>query len=128
MFVHEIMTKKVQTIDSDKTVFEACEKFQERKVGSLVVVEDEDIVGIITERDIIRKIILEKNNPLHKKVKEAMTPNIKTINSLAKIEEASDIMKKNNIKKLPVVYNNSLVGIITETDISCAINIIKKNI
>ena len=56
-----------------------------------------------------------------------MTPNLKTVRSLAKVEDAAKIMKDNNIKKLPVIYNNYLVGIITETDISFAIDIIKKN-
>jgi len=122
------MTKKVETIDSHETVFEACEKFQEYKLGSLVVVEDKIIVGIITERDVIKQIILERKNPQNTLVKDVMTPNLKTINSLAKIEEASQIMKINDIKKLPVVYNNYLVGIITESDISRAIDIMQKNI
>ena len=128
MFVHEIMTKKVETINSDSTVFEACEKFQKFNMGSLVVVDAEVIVGIITERDVIKQIILEKNNPRNTLVKNVMTPNLKTINSVAKIEEASSVMKKNDIKKLPVIYNDSLVGIITDTDISRAIDIIQKNI
>lgn len=127
MLVHEIMTKKIETIPTDITVFEACKKFQELKLGCLVVIEDEFIVGIITERDVVEQIILEKRNPRNTRVAEVMTPNLKTIHSLATIEEASNIMKKNNIKKLPVVYNNNLVGIITDTDISHAINIIKKN-
>jgi len=128
LFVHEIMTKKVETINSDSTVFEACEKFQKFNMGSLVVVDAEVIVGIITERDVIKQIILEKNNPRNTLVKNVMTPNLKTINSVAKIEEASSVMKKNDIKKLPVIYNDSLVGIITDTDISRAIDIIQKNI
>ena len=127
MLVQEIMTKKVKTIDSNKTVFDACKKFQEFGVGSLVIKEDEDIVGIVTERDVIKQIILNKKNPRNTKVKEIMTPNLKTVRSLAKVEDAAKIMKDNNIKKLPVIYNNYLVGIITETDISFAIDIIKKN-
>jgi CBS domain-containing protein len=128
LLVQEIMTKKVKTIDSDKTVFEACELFQGLKVGSLVVIYEDIIVGIITERDVIKQIILESKNPRNTLVKDIMTPNIKTIHSLAKIEEASKLMKKNDIKKLPVVYNDNLVGIITETDISRAIELIQKNL
>lgn len=127
MLVQEIMTKKIEKINLEETVLEACKKFKQYNLGSLVVQDEELIVGIITERDIILKIILENKNPKSVLVRNIMTPNIKTIHALAKIEEASEMMKENNIKKLPVVYNNNLVGILTETDISRAIKIISKS-
>ncbi len=127
MLVQDIMTKKIEKINSENTVFEACKKFKQYNLGSLVVEDDELIVGIITERDIILKIILENKNPTNTLVRDIMTPYPKTIHALAKIEEAAEIMKKNNIKKLPVIYNNNLVGMITETDISRAINLISRN-
>lgn len=121
------MTKKIETIQSHETVFEACNKYKKHNVGSLVVVKDEIIVGIITERDVIEKVVLKGKNTKITNVGEIMTPNLKTIPSLSNIEDASNLMKEYKIKKLPVVYNDNLVGIITETDISHAIQIISKN-
>ncbi len=127
MIIHEIMTKRVETIDSDELVMDACRKFKEHKLGSLIVEKGDIIVGIITERDIIDKIILNEKNPKITKVKEVMTPNLKTIDSLQTVQQAVKVMKENKIKKLPVIYNNIIVGIITENDITRAIEIIENN-
>ncbi|KYK21790.1 hypothetical protein AYK21_04540 [Thermoplasmatales archaeon SG8-52-2] len=118
MLVEEVMTRNVVTIDSNDTVYDACKTYSEIKVGSLVVMNRDMIVGIITERDIIERAILQKKNPTKTKIREIMSPHIKTIHALAPIEKAVQIMKENNIKKLPVILNNDIVGIITETDIS----------
>jgi len=128
MLVQEIMTKRIESINSDEFVIEACKKYKKHKLGSLIVMEEDTIVGIITERDVIEKIILGGRNPKLTLVKDIMTPNVKTINSLATIEEAVEIMKKYNIKKLPVVYNNIVVGIITENNITYALEIFKKSV
>jgi len=126
MLVQEIMTKKIETIKHNESVIDACNKFKEQHLGSLVVMENDTIVGIITERDIIERVILDEKNPKQTPVREVMTENVKTIESLKTIEEAVEIMKKNNIKKLPVIYNHIVVGIITEKDITHAIDMIKK--
>jgi len=122
MLVEEIMTKNVVTIDCNKTVFEACEVYSKHKVGSLVVMNKNIIVGIVTERDIIERVILQNRDPKKTKVKEIMTQGIKTVHALAPLEKAAKIMKENNIKKLPVILNNEIVGIVTETDLSRTIN------
>lgn len=127
MLVHEIMTKKVELIDSHEPVIDACKKYKELKLGSLVVKDGDMIVGIITERDIVEKIILNEKNPKNTLVKDVMTPNVKTVSSFSTLEEAVDIMKENKIKKLPVIYNHVVVGIITENDITHALEIYKKS-
>ncbi len=118
MLVEEVMTKNVVDVDCNNTVYEACKIYSDNKVGSLVVKDRDIIVGIITERDAIEKVILKNKNPKETKVSEIMTPSIKTIHALAPIEKAAKIMKENNIKKLPVILNNEIIGIITETDLS----------
>ncbi len=118
MNVEEVMTRDVVTIDSNETVFDACKIYSEIKVGSLVVMDRDIIVGIITERDIIERAILQNKVPIKTKIREIMSPNIKTVHALAPIEKAASIMKENKIKKLPVILNNNIVGIITETDLS----------
>jgi len=113
------MTKKVVAINQNATVLDACNKYRDFKVGCLVVTDDEgDCVGIATERDIIERAICRHKNPEQTKVGEIMSSKIITVQALDTLEKASKIMKENNIKKLPVVLNEELVGIITVTDIS----------
>ena len=118
MLVEEVMTKDVVTIDCNKTVFDACKIFSKLNVGSLVVMDRDIIVGIVTERDTIEKVILQDKNPKKTKIREILSPNIKTVHALAPIDKASKLMSENKIKKLPVILNNEIVGIITETDLS----------
>ncbi len=122
MLVQEVMTKDVKKIDCNESVSEACNKYHEYKVGCLVVMDKDINVGILTERDIIERVILMEKNPKTTKVREIMSSNLKTIHALAAIDQAADIMSVNKIKKLPVILNNEIVGIITVTDISRAIS------
>jgi CBS domain-containing protein len=118
MLVEEVMTKNIVSIECNKTIFNACQEYSKNKVGSLVAMDKKITVGILTERDIIEKVILEKKDPNKTKVREIMSPNIKTVHALAPLEKAAKIMRENQIKKLPVILNNEIVGIITETDLS----------
>lgn len=128
MLVEEIMTKNIVKIDCKKTVYEACKIYKQKKVGSLVATDKDIIVGIVTERDAIEKVILGNKPPKETKIIEIMTPNIKTIHALAPVEKAAKIMKENNIKKLPVILNNEIVGIITETDLSRTIEAFSESV
>ena len=121
MLVQDVMTKSVVMIDCSATVFDACRKYRDYKVGCLVVMDKKIIVGIVTERDIIERAILADKDPKNTLVIEIMSSNIKTVHATAAVEKAAEIMKENNIKKLPVILNNEIVGIVTVTDMSRAI-------
>jgi len=123
MLVEEIMTRDVVTIDCKNTIYDACKLYKEKKVGCLVVMENDILVGIITERDIIERGILQDKSPRKTKISEIMSSNLRTIHALASLEKAAQIMKDNNIKKLPVILNNKIVGIITQTDLSDTIDV-----
>ena len=118
MLVEEVMSRDIVSIDCNKTVLEACKVYSKNKVGSLVVMDKNIIVGIVTERDTIERVILLNKDPKRTKVREIMSPNIITVHALTPLEKAAQIMKDNNIKKLPVVLNNEIVGIVTETDLT----------
>jgi len=122
MLVEEVMTKDVVTIDCNKTLYDACKVYSQNKVGCLVVMDKDIVVGIITERDMIERAILKNMNPNKTKVREIMSSNIKTIHALAPLEKAAQIMRENNFKRLPVILNNKIVGIITQTDLSRTID------
>jgi len=122
MLVEEVMSRDIVSIDCNKTVLEACKVYSKNKVGSLVVTDKKIIVGIVTERDTIERVILQNKNPKKTKIKDIMSPNIITVHALAPLERAAQIMKESNIKKLPVILNNEIVGIVTETDLSRTID------
>jgi len=118
MLISEIMSKDVVKVDNTKTVFDICNIYKKRGVGSLVVIKDDMVVGIVTERDIIERVIIKLKDPKKTKVEEIMSRNIKTIHASAKVEKAVEIMKEYKIKKLPVILNNDILGIVTITDIA----------
>jgi len=128
MLIKEIMTDKVVTIDTNATVFDACKKYHENRVGSLIVVDKNSPVGIITERDIIERVVLADKNPHETKVADIMSKDLKVVHALEQVEKAADLMREHKIKKLPVVLDDKIVGIVTVTDISNVMPQISKRI
>ena len=115
MLVKDVMTKDIITIDSNHTLLDAYKKYRDNKVGSLIVVDSDKCIGIVTERDLIEKAIDKDIKTTM--VKEIMSTNVKTISQFDNIETASKMMHKFNIKKLPVFDNDNITGIITINDI-----------
>ena len=113
--VKDLMTKNVVTIDSDKTVAEAAVLMSENDIGDLVVIQNNTPVGIITERDFVRRVLAEKK-PASTKVYEVMTAPLKVIDPDAPIKEAARRMVNRKIRRLPVIKDNKLVGILTAAD------------
>ena len=118
MLVKDVMTKNVITIDSNQTILDAYRKYRDTKVGSLIVTDHNQLVGIVTERDLIEKAI--DKDLKNTQIKDIMTSKVITISPLDRLETALKIMKKNKVKKLPVISRNKLKGIITVTDIAYA--------
>ncbi|HVQ00486.1 MAG TPA: CBS domain-containing protein [Candidatus Thermoplasmatota archaeon] len=120
MLVMEAMARQVVTIDAADTVYSACMRYKEKKVGCLVVVEGETCVGIVTERDLIERSICARRDPDTTKVRDIMSSGVKVVNALDTIEKALEIMRQHKIKKLPVIQSEKVVGILTVTDIAKA--------
>jgi len=116
MFVDEVMTRNVITMNCNETVSEAINKYRDYKVGSLIIEDNDRCVGIVTERDLIERAM---HIDPKTKIEEIMSSDIKSIRPLEKIEAAVDMMEKYKIKKLPVISDtDKLEGIITITDIA----------
>jgi CBS domain-containing protein len=113
--VKDLMTKNVITIDANKTVIEAAALMSQNDVGDLVVMDGNTPVGIITERDFVRRILAEGKSA-DTKVSEVMTSPLKVIDPEAPIKEAARRMVNKRIRRLPVIKDNKLVGIITTAD------------
>ena len=120
--VKDEMNRNVKTLGADCTVKEASEKMTKYWMGSIVVVKGSKIAGIITERDILSKIVVKGRNPQKTKIKEIMSENVITIEEDKTLAEAVKLMKVNDIKKLPVTDKGKLSGIITTTDIITSMN------
>jgi len=115
--ISEIMTGKVVTVPIEKDLKEIIKIMANGRISSIVVTNKGRIAGIVTERDLIKKILLEGKNPNTMKVTSVMTPDPLSVNSHTDISEASEMMHSKNIRHLPVVDNEKLVGLITQTDI-----------
>ena len=119
--VGDIMTKNVITVEMGKTVEEAAKMMQKHKIGSVIVVEEKHgkkAKGIITERDIVHKLIAKRKDPYKVTVEEVMTTPLRVVKPETLLEEAARAMRENRIKRLPVVnQKNEIVGIISEGDV-----------
>jgi len=119
--VKDIMTSEVITTTSDVDVVNAFEKLMEYKISSLPVVEDGELIGIITATDVGHNLILDKYE-LGTSVKEIMITSVVTISPENTLEEAIKIMKEGVsssgiLNQLPVVDDGKLIGIISDGDI-----------
>jgi len=104
-------------INKKASVLDAVKEMKSEMVGSIIVVEDGKPIGILTESDILRKIVAEEKDAAKIAVEEVMSSPPITISPDANIEEAVKIMGKYKIRRLPVVENGKLVGMVTERDI-----------
>jgi CBS domain-containing protein len=111
------MSKNVKTVRPNSTINEVVRKMNKFEIGSIIVADNEKPVGIITERDILRRVLEVTVASEAMKAKEIMSSPILTIDSQATTEEAATLMNSKRIKKLPVLEDRKLIGIVTSTDI-----------
>jgi len=115
--VRDVMTKDVKVVRPDTLVKEVVATMNKFDIGSIVVMQSNRPVGIITERDILKRTVEPCLAPEALRAREVMSSPVVTINDTASIDEAAKIMAKKRIKKLLVVSNGKLVGMLTFTDI-----------
>jgi CBS domain-containing protein len=118
VLVRELMRRKVFTLDKDKSVKEAAKLMQKNDVSSVLVESDDMIVGIVTERDIVRKIVAEGFDPSKVLLQDIMTSPLIVVSPDATVEDASKLMVTFGVRRLPVMQDRMLVGIISASDIA----------
>lgn len=116
--VEEIMSTHVISCSYDQTVQHAAQLMRDKLISCLIVLKDKAPMGIITERDIVYRLVARNLDASHVLVKELMSAPLKTVSPEENVYYASRVMITNHIKKLPVVKNKRLVGIITQTDLT----------
>jgi len=116
--VREIMRSPVYVIEEDKTIDEAAKMMAQHEVGSLIVVDKENKpVGIVTERDLVRRVMVKNLLPSEVKVKQVMSKPLITIPPDITVNEAARQMGKAGVKKLVVIDKGKLVGIISSREV-----------
>ncbi len=118
--VREILDKKGHVywyVNPDNTVFDALELMASKDVGSLLVLQNGQLVGIFSERDYARKVILQGLASKVSKVSEIMTRDVMCVNLDTSVEECMAIMTSKHIRHLPVLENKNLVGVISIGDV-----------
>ena len=113
--VNDLMTKRTLTIGLENTISEAAQLMSQKGVGDLIVVDHEIPMGIVTERDLVRRI-LAKGRPYDTKVSDVMTKPLITISPDASLKKAARKMIKHGIRRLPVLKSHKLVGILVVSD------------
>ena len=121
MKVKDVMVKLVITVGPDETVLAAATKMAQKGIGSLVITEKSSPLGIITERDLVRKVIAAKRDPNNTIISELMSKPLFTVSPDDDVKEAAKTMSINEVRRLPVVENGKIVGILTATDLAKSI-------
>jgi IMP dehydrogenase len=118
--VSNILKRKgsnVITISPDITVLDAIKEMAEKNIGSIVVMENGEYIGLVTERDYARKVVLKGKSSTSTFVNEIMTTGLPRITPENSIDTCMQIMSENNIRYLPVFENDQLAGIISINDV-----------
>jgi len=126
--IKNLMVKDVISLETYASAYEAVKLMNENKIGCLVVLRDGEAVGILTERDLLERVLEKCKNPKDTHVFEVMTSHIVTGSPEMEIPEAARVMFENRVKKLPLIEGNKLVGIVTLTDIAHAASVDEETI
>ena len=112
------MQKNVITIEHDKTALEAASLLKEKDISFLVIVKDDKPIGVVTERDFVKKIVAEDKQASKLSLEEIMSPKFRSVEPTTDIEDAVQKMLNLNIRRLIVIENENLAGLITQTDLA----------
>ena len=118
VIVKEAMNTNLTMVEPIDTVLEAAKLMKKNKIGNVIVVEKKHPVGILTESDILKKVVAEGRNASDVLVEEVMSTPIIFADPYISLESAMQKMGKCNVRRLPVIENDELIGIITQRDIS----------
>ncbi|MCR8849241.1 CBS domain-containing protein [Rossellomorea sp. SC111] len=115
--IRDIMTKDVETCSLLDNVYEVALKMKEFNIGSIPILDEEKIVGVMTDRDIVIRCIAEKH-PASSKVEDIMSKHLVTTGPDTSVEEAAHMMAENQVRRLPVVEGGRLIGMISLGDLA----------
>jgi len=115
--VKDVMVTNLITIDAEATVKKAAELMDKHDIGCLIVVSYGNPIGIVTERDMLRRVLLQKRDPTKTRVGNIMSAPLMTSTPQTDVRDAVRLMNERRIKKLPVIEEGELVGLVSLTDV-----------
>lgn len=115
--VQNIMVSNVITVETNSLVMDAVKIMNQQGIGCLVVTENGSPVGIVTERDLLKRVLAESKNPKKIRVQEVMSRPLIVVKPDLEIEEVIELMFDRKIKKIPIVEDGKLLGLVTFTDL-----------
>ena len=116
--IREIMRKNVITIEYDKSALEAARLISEKDISFLVIMENGSPIGVLSESDFVRRLAADDKKSSEVMISEIMSRKFRWVEPETKIEDAIQKMLNNNIRRLIILENGKLVGVITQTDLT----------
>jgi CBS domain-containing protein len=116
--VRDVMTLGVRTVEPSQSLAEAAEIMKGENVGSVPVVEDGRLVGIVTDRDIVIRAVAERRDPQTVRVDEIASRDVVTVEAEQDLDEALALMARHQVRRLPVVKQERLVGMLAQADVA----------
>ena len=120
--IRDIMSKPVYSVPADATIIEAVNLMVDKKIGSVLVKNGNEYVGILTERDILARVVAAQKDYNTTKVSEVMSSPLLTVPASASLGQATDVMKINGVRRLVVKEKDKVVGIFSQRDLLNAIH------
>ena len=120
--VRDTMTENPRSIKASASVVEAARKMREGHIGSLPITADEQLVGMITDRDIAMRVVAEAADHTNTSVGDVSSRDLVTVEPDEDLDEALQLMARHQVRRLPVVENGRLVGIVAQADIALSEN------
>ncbi len=122
MSVRDTMTENPRSINASASVVEAAQVMREAHIGSLPITDDELLVGMITDRDITTRVVAESADQMNTSVGDVASRDLITVEPDNDLDEALQLMARHQVRRLPVVENGRLVGIVAQADIALSEN------
>jgi CBS domain-containing protein len=117
--VREVMTSNPRTVDADSDVASAAKLLKEEDVGVVPVVEGDQAIGVLTDRDIVVKVVAEGKDPQTTKARDVASTNVVTVDPQQDLDEALRLMAEHQVRRLPVVEEDGkIVGIVAQADVA----------
>jgi len=115
--VKDRMSRTLKTMPDSATVFEAANFFKDEKISAVFVTSNDEISGIVTDADLVKKVMAENRNPQETSLKEVMSKNIITIDLEDSLTTAGDAMDRNGVRHLGVTGDDKIIGVISVRDL-----------
>jgi CBS domain-containing protein len=116
--IKEVMTRDVRACEPNATVADAAKVMAQEDVGPVPIVEDGRLVGIVTDRDIVVRVVAEGRDPNATTVKEIASTDLVTVSPGDDLDEALNLLAERQVRRLPVVDGDRLVGIVAQADVA----------